>query len=63
VADAGFDAVGFSVASDGGALSGGEGSGDRDVVQEFAGLFVLAEGDCFGAVNGRTAADGDEGVD
>lgn len=33
------------------------------MVQEFIGLFVLAEGDCFGAVDGRAAADGDEGVD
>ena len=63
VADAGFDTVGFGVVGDGGALGGGEGGGDRDVVQEFAGLFVLAEGDCFGAVDGRAAADRNEGVD
>ena len=53
----------FGVAGDRGALGGGEGGGDRDVVQEFTGPFVLAEGDCYGAVDGRTAADGDEGVD
>lgn len=63
VTDASFDAVGFGVAGDRGALGGGEGGGDRDVMQEFAGLFVLAEGDCFGAVDGRAAADGYEGVD
>jgi len=45
VADAGFDTVGFGVVGDGGALGAGEGGGDRDVVQEFTGLFVLAEGD------------------
>ena len=63
VTNGSFDAVSFGVAADRGALGGGESGGDRDVVQESAGLFVLAEGDCFGAVDGRAAADGDEGVD
>jgi hypothetical protein len=44
-------------------LGGGGGGGDRDVMQEFTGPFVLAEGDCFGAVDGRAAGSGDEGVD
>jgi hypothetical protein len=63
MADAGFDAVGLGVAGDGGALGGGQGGGDGDVVQEVARLFVLPEGDGFGAVDGGAAADGDEGVD
>jgi hypothetical protein len=63
VADASFNAVGFGVAGERSALSSREGSRDRNMVQECAGLFVLAEGDCFGTVDGRPAADGDEGVD
>jgi hypothetical protein len=63
VADGSFDSVGFGIAGYRGALGGGKSGRDRNVVQEFAGLFVLPEGDCFGAVDGRAAADGDEGVD
>lgn len=58
-----LDAVRLGVAGDGGAFGGGEGGGDGNVVEEGAGLFVLAEGDGFGAVNGRAASDGDDGVD
>ena len=63
VRDAGLDAVGTGIAGDGGAFGSGEGGGDGDVVEELAGLFVLAEGDGFCAVDGGAAADGDEGVD
>lgn len=63
VGDADFLPVGLGVAGVEGAFGGAEGGGDGDVVEEFAGFLVGAVGDCFGGVDGATAADADEGVD
>lgn len=63
VCDASLQTSLVSVASAGGAFGGAERGWDGDVEEEIAGLLVDAVGDCFGGVDGRAAADGDDGVD
>lgn len=63
VGDAGLDAVGLRVAGEGRAFGGGQGGGDGDVVEEGLAAVVQPVGDGFGAVDGRAAADADDGVD
>lgn len=63
MANPGFGAVGGGVAGDEGAFCGAEGGGNGDVVEIVAGFLVAAEGDCFGGIDGTSAADADEGVD
>ena len=61
--DADLDTVRIGVAGTGGAFGSGEGGRDGDVLEEFAGLLVLAEGDDFCAVDWGAATNGNQSVD
>lgn len=63
MADASLDAVGFGIAGYERAFGRGQRRRNSDVMEEVAGLLVLAEGDSFCTVNRRAAADRNEGVD